>query len=808
MSLRTRVILVVYIVSIVVSVFIFSACMKNVTMNAEYTAYSKAEDGGDRVFYAQNMGKAGRMFSVNDEGRVYDTFSSRSIDEDRIEGLSVHGDSVYAVVSSLVAEPDGEDSEKLTNYYRVICLDRTLRLQTMTERFAFDEDMILTGFSAEAGGLFLTYVTPDGSAVRVFSMSLNELKIRDVLTGAGVNIEGIRSRYADVGRFLVQAVYHDGDMEVRTDADAPEGIFAPNERVAGAVENMKLNPMQLIKLYYQYLIWYLVALIIWLIILYLLSRMFTNRNRSFYYVAIVELVLLIICGVGTWAVARGTSDAKTTEHSRFAVLSMMGLTDLADINDNIDFSDKDFYDSARYQEIKTALTDFVRRDGNRDIFYDVLIVRLNDSNVVASASGRNLQDIAVLYGDPVDDIEMAIYRGEKFAVEDLDIESQSYKAVAVPDADTVPDYMILGIINDTTDMITRWKDNSGAFLVFLLTFAAASFLTLNVWFVQNRDLRIFETALSDTAYGRELRERPLIVGGDVKDMWDSLAEINKRVDEIQYSKLRILEAYYRFAPKNIEKVLHKDSILEVKNGDNISLRGTIATINAVPVGGGGLEKYDRIIGRIGRYQEEHGCILIGKSPDMNRMQFLLRENEKNTVGFITDLFNTHNQGDDHIKLSASVFFDNCRFGITGSDEETTTYLDGDHKNLVAHINRVASALGLSIVISEDIKEREQITGPLRFIGYVGCGSDEGGIPLYEVLDAYPARVRAVKIANLNKFDQALRSFYDKDFYISRTMFSDILKEMPDDALVKWYVFESDRYLNESCDDETFKNLKV
>ena len=69
-------------------------------------------------------------------------------------------------------------------------------------------------------------------------------------------------------------------------------------------------------------------------------------------------------------------------------------------------------------------------------------------------------------------------------------------------------------------------------------------------------------------------------------------------------------------------------------------------------------------------------------------------------------------------------------------------------------------------------------------------------------------MRSVKIANLNKFDQALRSFYDKDFYISRTMFSDILKEMPDDALVKWYVFESDRYLNEIVDDNTFKNLKV
>ncbi|MBO4900801.1 MAG: hypothetical protein J5509_10990, partial [Lachnospiraceae bacterium] len=802
---------VLYIVSIVVSVFIFSACMRNVTMDAEYTAYSKAEDGGDRIFYAQNMGKAGRLFSVNDKGRVLDMFSSLSVDESRIEAISVTGENVYAVVSTLDAEegadPDDEDP-KLINYFRVICLDRKLKVQTMTERFSFDEDMIISGLSAEAGGIFLTYITPDGSAVRVFSMSLNELKIRDALSGGGVNIDSIRSRYADNGRFFVQAKYYDGDMEVRTDADAPAGIFAPNERVANAVENMKLSPGQLIRLYYQYIVWYLVLLIIWMIVLFLLVRMFVNRNRSFYYVAVVELMLLIICGVGTWAVSYATSHAKASEHTRFAVLSMMGLADQADINDNIEFSDPDFYDSERYQQIRNDLTDFIRLEGNRDIFYDVLIVRLIDSKVVSSASGRNLQDVAVLYGDPVDDIEMAIYRGEKYSAEEVDIESQNYMAVAVPDGDTVPDYMLVGIINTTTDKAAWWKDNSRAFLIFLITFALSSLITLNIWFLQNRDLRIFETALADTAYGRELRERPLIVGSDIKDMWDSLSEINKRVDEIQYSKLRILEAYYRFAPKNIEKVLHKDSILEVKNGDRISLRGTIVTVNAVPAGGGNLDRYDRIIGRIGRYQEEHGCILIGKSPDMNVMQFLLQENEKNTVGFITDLFNTHNQDDDHINMSASVLFDNCRFGIAGSDEETTLYLEGDHKHLVEYINRVTRTLNLSIVISEDIKEREQITGPLRFIGYVGCGSDEGGVPLYEVLDAYPARVRSVKIANLNKFDQALRSFYDKDFYISRTMFSDILKEMPDDALVKWYVFESDRYLNEIVDDNTFKNLKV
>ena len=42
-----------------------------------------------------------------------------------------------------------------------------------------------------------------------------------------------------------------------------------------------------------------------------------------------------------------------------------------------------------------------------------------------------------------------------------------------------------------------------------------------------------------------------------------LAEICKRMEEISYDKFRIFEAYYRFAPKNIETIMSRDSIFLV-----------------------------------------------------------------------------------------------------------------------------------------------------------------------------------------------------------------------------------------------------
>ena len=805
MNLRKRIIIILYILSFTVSVFIFTALMEKVVSTVEYTSYTDGIYYGDSVYLAQNVAGCGRIFYMDTDGDVRKIFSSSEVEEERIENIDVNTTGVYAVLSTLQTVKD--EKEEIVTFYRIVLLDHNLNLLSQTQRFRLGDEVI-SGFSAENSGLYMTMLSEDGSYALTYGISNSELRSPEDTADSTITVENLRKKNASDGRFFSQAEYAQGDMYVRTDADEPFGRFRLDENVANAVNGMRLSPGQLFKLYNKYILAYAVILFIWFVVLFLLVRMFTNRNRMFYFMAIAEAVLLIISAVGVYSIVSKTSEARTAEHSRFAVISLNGLADQAGLDDHVNYSEKGFYDSEEYQNIRENLTKFVNLSGNDQIFYDVLIIRMVDGVTVASASGRNLQHISTIFGSNMEKICTPLFRGGRYTYEDLVIDNQSCRAIAVADNDTVPDYAIVGIINDSSDTADVWSDNRGALILFVIVFSVASLLVLAVWYLMNRDLLILESALSDTALGKELPERPLILGNDVKDMWDALSEINKRVEEIQYSKVRILEAYYRFAPKNIEKLLQKESINDVRNGDLISLSGTVVTLNAISKGNNDIHGYDRIIGNIGQYQKTHRCILIGKSPDTSVIQLFFHEQEKSITSFFTDIFATHNQGNDGINLSASVFFDKCSFGVTGSEEETTTHLDAERKKQISDINRIVNKLHLNLVVSEEVKNRESLTGALRFIGYIGCGSRYGTIKLYEVLDAYPARIRAQKIAMLDKFDEALNSFYEKDFYISRTLFSDILKEIPDDALVKWYVFESDRYLNESVDENTFKNLHV
>ncbi|MBQ3798423.1 MAG: hypothetical protein II842_19465 [Butyrivibrio sp.] len=807
MSLRKRFIIIIYILSVTISVFIFASIVEKQNVTIVYTAFSNCRESDGHIYFSQNMKGKGLLFDLTYKGNVSRIFSTAPYGNSAISGISTNGENIYVVITSFI-EKETEDGITSSKAYKIVSMDRKFNVKLETEKFVINDEEVLSGFSAESTGLFLTMLKKDGSYVRVYCISPTALKEIDKLSGEEVRVDSVRSKKCEEGRFYVEAEYDYGQLQIRTDKDAPDGVFAVDENVEKAVENMRLTIGQFFSLYSRYVIWYIASLLIWLVVLSILIRLLSGRNRMFYLVVVVEVVLALITAIGIAAVMSQWLQARKTEHSRFAVISMLALSDETDIRNVSTFGEPDFYDTEIYQNIKRRMVDFIRRDGNSDIFYDVMYERLADGVVVASASGRNLEKLTSIYGDECKNLDYLIYRGYRFATQDIVLEGQTYRVVAVAEGIGATNYSMIGLINDTTLDANVWVDNRGLLVLFILFFAVGSAIVMLVWYLQTRDFMQLERALSDTALGRKINNRPTVISRDLKEMWDSIIELNKRVEELQYSKLRILEAYYRFAPKNIEKVLSRNSIVEVKNGENVETSGTIAMLGINSNNTGDIAKLNSVIADIGLYHKEHGIILVGKAPDMTRIQLMFLDNEIGTVDFFTQMFNNNQKSRDAINFSTVLYHDECQFGIIGTDDEASTYLYSDNKVLAEQISQLITSLNLGLVITEEIMTREKITGPTRFIGYMGQKKNGQKIKLYEILDACPVAIRKQKIATMKKFRDALNQYYEKDFYLSRTSFSEILKDAPDDKLVKWYVFESDRYLNEFANDEDYMNLHV
>ena len=105
-------------------------------------------------------------------------------------------------------------------------------------------------------------------------------------------------------------------------------------------------------------------------------------------------------------------------------------------------------------------------------------------------------------------------------------------------------------------------------------------------------------------------------------------------------------------------------------------------------------------------------------------------------------------------------------------------------------------MGLNLVLTEDVKNRENYDGAFRYIGYILIADTGERLRLYEALDACVLAQRRLKEETDTRFQKGLELFYQHDFYLARSTFSDVLKENPEDAMAKWYLFTCENYLNQ------------
>ena len=806
-GMRIRLIAILYILSFTISIFIFSRIMSKVTIDFECTSYAHSTVLGSDVYYAQNTKSGGVIFKLDTKGKVQKMFLSKELDEDRVLDISAYNDSIYAVFSTYsdLVDENNQDAFVTKAYYDIICFDKDLEPTLITPKFEFEEGMIFKELTAEKGGIYMTALSSNGSSAKVYRVNPAQLLELNMKTDEKTRVETIWNKKASDGRFYSDACYQDGQLYIRTDADAPVGVFETDSFIKDIVSNIKLTTAQVMRLYAAYIFGYIAILLIWFVLLYFIVKLILDRNRSFYFILIAETVLFVITLTGSITIVNNYYGAKAIEHSRFAVTSLIGLADAAGLKENINYTDENIYDSSRYQEIKNSLCEFVTRDGNSSIFYDVLVYSIQDGYVCASGSGRNKQQITEIFGQKLSGLSMDIFRGNPYTAVDFTVEGQDYRAVAVETSQNAPKYALIGIINSTTLDKSVFVKNRGILILFMTIYALGSALVVYVWRLYLKDIAALEHALIIAAEGGKFPERPKKVGADVKEMWDSVTEINKKLEENEYIKIRILEAYYRFAPKNVERVLFKNSILEVKSGNSSSIKGTVAMMG-IDTGKGTTGKLDAILDMIGEYQKEHDCMIVGKAPDLSLLEMLFMETDMATVRFMINLYIHNIKTVGNAMFSTVLYFDDCIFSVMGGSEEATTYLYSEDSELKKNIVGFALKLKLGLIITEAVKERENILIPLRFVGYAKGVDNKVPLKLYEVLDVYPALLRAERISTLEKYKDALRCFYERDFYIARTKFSDILKETPDDELVRWYVFESERFLNESVEGDKHKYI--
>ncbi len=386
----------------------------------------------------------------------------------------------------------------------------------------------------------------------------------------------------------------------------------------------------------------------------------------------------------------------------------------------------------------------------------------------------------------------------------IGIGGESHQVIATAASEALyPEYVLTGITRREDAAGNAVKSRISPLLYSACVFLAGSVISIWLLLLQGRELKRLARAMQMLAGGETQIRKETVRGKDVDFMWNSLMEIRKTISRINYTKYQIFESCYRFAPKNIEKILGRDSITEVNSGDRVLLHGTMAVVS---IAGGqdrenGLaEEISSFVSLIEEHQERSGGFFVSGHCGLDMMKVLFLEESRDTAAFGVSLMQDFARQDTSCpgsrKAGILLHYSQYTYGIAGTGKHSLPYLlSGEMEELERYAGWFRS-LNLPLVITETVKNRENLESPVRYLGYLLISDVNERIRLYEVLDACPLREGKLKAQTDPKFQKGIELFYQHDFYLARNTFNEVLRENPEDSMATWYLFTCEKYLNE------------
>lgn len=756
--------------------------------------YTYENDGcttGQTVYVTDNDGENGYIYRMDLYGKVEAFFTSAQVGKHLSVCEVAYRDGLYTVLQ--------EQREDDAVAYRIVALDEKMKPVRMTPEILLYETDRLSEFGMDDSGMYLTAVATDGTTASVYLLA-DELLTENGMEHEALSVESFLRKECEAGRVYVDAAYADGMVSVRTDADLVSGAFAVDDSLRYIYSQCRMSVTQLMQYHPSYAGILVAGIIVGWLVIFLLYVLLQNRNRFVYTAAILELMLGVVIFGGTAAVCHGENRAQSDASRQWLqyVLSDV-VTDSQSGLQHV--ADTDFYDSDEYDGLCERL-DYAKATLASEGCTDVFFADTEEYRIAVSADRRSQETVTERYfGAQDEQAADSLIRQGKTVYHSFTYSGEpKLLMVQTPEYSYGSGGMALFAVFSESGSGADWQ---GRLMYALLIFVLASMAVLVVIWLQAVDLDRLAGSMQLVAKGRTDLSHPSAYGRDMRALWSALGEIQKKIRSVNYEKYMTFEAYYRFAPKNIEKLLNKKSITEVDSGNVVRLSGTMAMISTLGAKSGSAQeigRLNRLLAQIGRYQEEKDGVFISNDGALSMLRFLFMEKNSNTVsgaaGFLKEL---EDGGDgayrSMIRTSMLLHYSSFVYGIAGTSQQSSAFLVSQDTEEIEHFAAWFREHGLKLVISETVRERESYDGALRCIGYIELADSGKKMNMYEVLDVYSAGERARKIELSGRFAQALQLFYQHDFYLARSAFSDVLKELPTDEIAKWYLFTCESYLN-------------
>lgn len=789
-----------------VSVFI----MLNTINTTGFTAENKVAKDSDYIYVTENSKYHGLIWKLDKEGNVCGFFSTSKLKY--LEDFRVKEIAVADGLPRCVFEKKYDDNGRFVTEYAIAIFNDDMQPTFITAPFRFDQELILTGFTSTEDRFHLTAIPVSRKTIYVYRLYAADMKqLEDTkLTNQDVQawekdlikVSSIEQHNAETGRFVAEAEYDEAELHIRYDNTMPE-YFSLDTEAGNLFNRFKPNMYQYSQMSAVNINLSVIVAGIGALVILLLYVLFQNRNRIVYVVFSMEVLFIIalavIFGYHVYTLEKSMA-SEHVRHSAEDIISTFDGYSFTDLKSQEIYTSKDYAVIAQRQNrmISTEIT----IDDEPDIT-DVLVADQN-GKIIISGDGRNFNSVTSLYGTDVRELVYTTASTAQILDEKIVLDGEFYYAIATPLSKAgLNEYV--GLIMARYDTIDKyfWKEYGVLLIIFVILFLISSIVLILVNIAQHKDLEVLAEALGKLSEGEEDIEKPVAIGRDMNYMWNSIHEIQKNILHSNRIKFLTYEAYFRFAPKGVEQILGRDSIMEVNLGDNIDLNGTIAFIASEKqevLSPNDRRLLDKFMVLLHQTRQNYNGIFISHSNNLSKIKLLFMENNRETTGFGIDflLKLREDRQDKFPDTTVIMHYTPLSYGVVGTEECSSIYMVSKESELLQDYAEWFRRKRVSLVLTESLIGHEKVDSELRYIGFIVPNPEnpDERMKLYESFDAESVAIHSKRIATKEQFENALDMFYKQDFYLARNAFTEILRESSEDEISKWYLFECERYVNE------------
>jgi class 3 adenylate cyclase/HAMP domain-containing protein len=293
------------------------------------------------------------------------------------------------------------------------------------------------------------------------------------------------------------------------------------------------------------------------------------------------------------------------------------------------------------------------------------------------------------------------------------------------------------------------------------------------------------------------------LSGSFNNMVKSILESEERLKDNLDFQVKLTESYSYFVPKEFLEFLEKESIIDIKLGDNVQKEMTVlfSDIRSFTMLSEKMSPQENFnflnscLSRIGPVVRNNGGFIDKYIGDAIMALFPgSAEDALHAAIAMQNVIRTYNKhrmstGYEPIDIGVGIHTGVLMLGTIGEERRMEGTVISDAVNLASRLEGLTKLYGASIIISgntsNSLKNRSDFRS--RYLGRVQVKGKKKWVDIFEILDGFSSELVNIKLTTKKEFERGVLLYQNSEFVEACESFDKVLEQNPDDRAASLYL---------------------